>query len=161
MKKLALLLGLIFLTTPLMAQEFTVDIAQPKIVKKQIAGLNIDNINKTARVRINIIDANGEIVSYTDVTFENIEAQVQTQKTGEVYVYNVSVNGDNQQIESAVELTEYEVSGVKYPVVFDSMKPVYSEVVIQEADAQYNKFMTALAINQTGLNNAVKAKLGL
>lgn len=157
MKKLALILGLILITTPLMAQEFIVDIAQPKIVKKQLAKLEIDNINKVTTATIEFIDENGNVAQRDRVVFENLEEQTELRPTGTIYVYNVTINGDNQQIESDKVLTEYEGN----PVTLDGTKPKMEEVVVQEADNKYNKFMTAIDINATALKNAIKTELGL
>ena len=157
MKKLALLLGLILMTTPLFAQEFDVNITRPAIVKKQIAGVSIDNINKRATVVINLLDAEGNVLQREPVEFVNIPEVLGQVEVGTIYTYNVSINGDNQQIESEVELTEYQGE----PVELDSTKPKMEEQVVEEAKPEYTQFMNQVDINTTGLRTAVRIKLGL
>ena len=157
MKKLALLIGLILMTTPLFAQEFDVNITRPAIVKKQIAGVSIDNINKRATVVINLLDAEGNVLQREPVEFVNIPEVLGQVEVGTIYTYNVSINGDNQQIESEVELTEYQGE----PVELDSTKPKMEEQVVEEAKPEYTQFMNQVDINTTGLRTAVRIKLGL
>ena len=157
MKKLALLIGLILITTPLMAQEFDVNIARPAIVKKQIAGVQINNINKVATVVIALLDADGNVIGRDNVEFQNIPEVTGEVEVGTIYIYNVTVNGDNQQIESEVELTEYEGE----PVTLDSTRPKMETQVIEEAKPEYNQFMNQIDINTAGLRTAVQIKLGL
>ena len=157
MKKLALLLGLILMTTPLMAQEFTVNEARPAIVKKRMAGLQIDNINKRAIAIVEELDAEGNIVKRFPVEFQNIPEVTGEVEVGTIYVYNVTINGDNQQIESDKEITEYQGEKVE----LDGTRPKMEVQVIEEAKPEYNQLMNAIGIDAVALKNAIRIKLGL
>ena len=157
MKKLALLLGLILMTTPLMAQEFTVNEARPAIVKKRMAGLQIDNINKRALAIVEELDADGEVVKRYPIEFQNIPEVEGEVEVGTIYTYNVTINGDNQQIESEKEITEYQGEKVE----LDGTRPKMEVQVIEEAKPEYNQLMNAIGIDAVALKNAIRIKLGL
>jgi len=156
MKKLALLIGLILMTTPLMAQsELAMTQVKPDIVGGRILGLGrVDKDNKIAIVNIEVILADGT-KGRMDIAFQNTPEVLGMVEVGTIYLYNVSIDGDNQQIESEVELTEYQGE----PVELDSTRPKMEEQVVTPAVKEYTYIMNQMDIDQVGLKQAVVSKL--